>query len=76
VSYNTVLFDTQAEADAQLALDLAHYKSGCACPYHREKVTAWAVARERLDGKWAYEVCPGVDYGSQTIVAFDEADYA
>ena len=71
----TVLFDTEAEANTQQAADLTHWLAGCGCPEVSANTTAWAIPRQRTDGKWAYEVCPGVDYGARTIVAFDEADY-
>jgi hypothetical protein len=72
---NEVVFDTQEEAEAQQALDLqCHFTVFGAEPY-KSQTTRWAIPVQRLDGKWAYPVCPCADYTGLTVEVFDPANY-
>jgi len=71
-----VVFDTEAEAEAQQALDLqAHFATHPGAEYQAQ-TTRWATPRQRLDGKWAYTVCPDQDYTGMTVEDYDSSNYA
>ena len=85
--YNEIVFDTQAEADTQQALDYQFLMDnvGCAqctgglcpqCQSYKDQTTQWAEPRQRLDGKWAYRECVGQDYTGMTVEPYDENNYA
>lgn len=70
----TVIFDTQVEADTQVALDLAKYLEnhndvGYVC-------SKWDTPRQRIDGKWDYLACEDQDYTGFTLEDFDLSNYA
>ena len=70
-----VIFDTEAEAEAQQALDLVeHFKTHTDAKY-RAETTRWANPRERLDGKWDYQICEHQDYTGMTLQEFNAEDY-
>lgn len=72
---NEVVFSTEAEAEAQQAIDLqAHLATHCDELY-RTQTTRWATPRQRTDGKWAYPTCPHSDYASLTVEEYDSANY-
>jgi len=70
-----VVFNTEAEAEAQQVLDLA-----CHLMMHNEEpyasqTTRWATPTQRLDGKWAYTICEGQDYTGLTVEEYDSNNY-
>jgi len=70
-----VVFNTEAEAEAQQALDLV-----CHLAHHNDEpyasqTTRWAEPRERLDGKWAYPCCEHQDYSGMTVEDYDPNNY-
>jgi hypothetical protein len=72
---NEVVFDTEAEAEAQQALDLVdHLEAHNEEPY-RSQTIRWATPRQRLDGKWAYPCCDHSDYTGMTTEPHDPANY-
>jgi hypothetical protein len=70
-----VVFDTEAEAEAQQALDLACHLAEHTDPAYVAGTTRWANPKQRLDGKWAYECCPLQDYTGMTVEPYDPANY-
>lgn len=71
-----VVFATEAEANAQQAID---YAAHMAAHSDNSKYTAetvrWAVPVQRLDGKWAYLVCPHSDYSGLTVEDYSPENY-
>jgi hypothetical protein len=73
---NEVVFDTEAEAEAQQAIDLvAHLAVHNDNPDYTAQTTRWATPDQRLDGKWAYPVCDNQDYTGFTVELYDPANY-
>ena len=83
-----VVFDTESEAEAQQALDYALYienvRDRCGCndpewvgPHcgYCEQTTAWSTPRERLDGRWAYQICKDQDYTGMTVEDYKGENY-
>lgn len=70
-----VVFDTEQEALNQQAVDYDFYIAGCDCPLYVSQTVKWALPRQRLDGKWAYPVCPGQDYTGMTVESHNPANY-
>lgn len=70
-----MIFDTEAEAEAQQALDHACNIAVRNDPNYVADTTRWATPRQRLDGKWAYECCPHSDYTGMTTEEFDASNY-
>lgn len=71
-----VVFDTEAEAEAQQAIDLVCHLAHHTDPEYTAQTTRWAVPRQRLDGKWAYPICTHQDYTGFTVEEYDPANYA
>jgi hypothetical protein len=70
-----VVFDTEAEAESQQALDLIeHLKTHNTEPY-KSQTTRWSIPRQRLDGKWTYPICEHQDYTGMTLEEYDPSDY-
>lgn len=72
---DTVVFDTELEAETRQAQDLACHLAMHNNPSYTEKTTRWAYPVQRLDGKWAYPCCPCADYTDCTVEPYDSADY-
>lgn len=72
---NEVVFDTEAEADAQQAIDYDHHMAGCTCPDYTAQTLRWAVPVQRNDGKWAYPCHPTQDYTGFTVEVYDPNNY-
>ena len=70
-----VVFDTEAEAEARQALDLADHLAVHNTNPYASQTTRWAVPRQRLDGKWAYATCPDSDYTGLTVEVYNENNY-
>lgn len=74
-----VVFDTQAEAETQQALDhICNTEAKNLEDYNADwfaTTTRWAVPVERLDGKWAYSICPYQDYTGMVVEEKDPANY-
>jgi len=74
-----VVFNTQAEAEAQQDLDhICNVNCKKMEDYNADWeaiTTRWAVPVERLDGKWAYSICPDQDYAGMTVEEKDPANY-
>jgi hypothetical protein len=73
---NEVVFNTEQEAEARQALDLADHLSVHNEPEYVSQTTRWATPRQRLDGKWAYPCCLCSDYNGLTVEAYDDNNYA
>ena len=74
-----VVFKTQAEAEAQQALD---HICNVACKkledYNADweaGTDRWAIPIERLDGKFDYSLCPYQDYTGMVVEEYDAANY-
>ena len=74
-----VVFETQAEYEAQQALD---HICNVACKKLEDysadwfaTTIRWAVPVERLDGKFDYGLCPYQDYTGLTVEEYDKANY-
>ena len=73
---NEVVFNTQAEAEAQQALDLVkHLEHHNDNPDYVAQTTRWAIPKERLDSKWAYPCCDHQDYSGMTVEQYDANNY-
>jgi len=73
---NEVVFNTEAEAETQQALDLVcHLASHNDNPKYTVGTTRWATPVQRLDGKWAYPCCIRSDYSALTVETYDAANY-
>lgn len=72
---NEVVFDTEAEAEAQQALDLACHLAFHDDEPYKSQTTRWATPVQRLDGKWAYPCCSHQDYSGMTVELYDSANY-
>lgn len=71
-----VVFNTEAEALAQEALDLAtHLEAHSENAEYITQTTRWAIPQQRLDGKWAYPCCPHQDYIGLTVEEHNPANY-
>jgi hypothetical protein len=70
-----VVFNTEAEAETQQALDLACYLEHHNTEPYKSQTTRWDVPKERLDGKWAYNCCPMQDYSGMIVEPYDESNY-
>ena len=79
MSNQEVVFNTEAEADAQMVLDLAcchaDHKARDYNPKWEAQTTKRADRRERLDGKWAIPCCSCQDYTGKTVEDYDPANY-
>lgn len=72
---NEVVFNTEAEAEAQQALDLVEHFKFHTCQIYQSKTNRWAVPRQRLDGRWAYPCCEHQDYTGFTVEPCDPSNY-
>jgi hypothetical protein len=72
---NEVVFLTEAEAEAQQALDLQDHLATHSDEPYVSQTTRWATPSQRLDGKWAYPCCAHTDYSGLTVEAYDPANY-
>ena len=71
-----VVFDTEAEAEEQQALDFIEWmKTHNDNPAYTAQTVCWAVPVQRLDGKWTYPCCCEQDYAGKTIEDYDESNY-
>jgi hypothetical protein len=72
------VFDTEAEAlTAQEMCYANHMANHNDNPDYTAQTTAWAIPRQRLDGKWDFPVCHHTDTtGAPNIEDYDPANYA
>jgi hypothetical protein len=68
-----VVFDTLAEANAKQEAD---YLVFCGGVTEGRTTTAWAIPRQRIDGKWAYPVYEPSDYTGYTVEEYNENNYS
>jgi hypothetical protein len=71
-----VVFDTEAEAEAQQAIDLQIHFTTNTCPIYQSQTSRWDTPRQRIDGKWAYYTHPLQDYTGMTVEAYNPENYA
>jgi hypothetical protein len=67
-----VVFTTEAEAEAQQAIDLVDHLAVHDTDPYSSQTTRWAIPKQRLDGKWAYPTCEHSDYTGLTVETFNE----
>ncbi len=75
-----VVFKTQAKAEAQQALDIkchhAHKKDLDYNPKWEATTVMYSALRTRLDGKFAFDICPHQTYPEGTVIEEkDPANY-
>lgn len=71
-----VIFDTEAEAEAQQVLDLEkHFETHSDNLDYIAQTLRWAEPKERLDGKWDYTICEHQDYTGFTLQEYNNEDY-
>ncbi len=58
------------QAAALVFWEIAHYHE-----QYKTQTTAWDIPKERLDGAWTTQLCPGHDYSGKTLVDYDAGDY-
>ena len=71
-----VIFDTEEAAETQQALDLVEHFKTHNNPDYMDGTTRWATPRERLDGRWAYQICDQQDYTGLIVQDYNIEDYA
>ena len=72
---NTIIFDTEAEANTQQEIDYILWIDSHSGGNYIEGTTSWATPRLRLDGKYDYPCCPGQDYSGMTTAVFSADNY-
>ena len=70
-----VIFDTEEQAEAQQALDLVEHFKTHNNPDYMNGTTRWATPRERLDGRWDYQICDHQDYTGMTVEEYSRDNY-
>jgi hypothetical protein len=69
---NEVVFETLEQANAKQESDYLVFCNGIT---EGRTTTAWAIPRQRIDGKWAYPIYPSADYTGYTIEEYNEDNY-
>ena len=64
-----VIFNTIEEANAKQEEDYLVFCNGIT---QDKTTTAWAIPRQRLDGKFAYPIYPLADYTGYTIQEYED----
>jgi len=71
----TVIFNTEAKAEAQQAKDFILWIEDHPGEAYRTQTTRYAKPRKRLDGDWDYTEHPRQDYKSIKKATFKKSNY-
>jgi hypothetical protein len=67
-----VVFNTLEQANTKQEAD---YNVFCNGVTEGKTTTAWAIPRQKIDGKWAYPIYEPSDYTGYTLEEYDETNY-
>lgn len=69
---NEVIFDTLEEGNIKQEAD---YLVFCGGVTENRVTTAWAIPRQRVDGKWAYPIYDQADYTGYVVEEYNQDNY-